>query len=103
METFDSGGGWSPKPSVSRDKWLEHARKKLMSGYVLLVSDTRASANFYKAGAGYEACAYRTALSLIQAGFVVESGEHDLGKKYRLSETAVIPPPEDPAGENRPR
>jgi hypothetical protein len=96
METFDSGGGWSPKPSVSRDKWLEHARKKLTAGYVLIVNTTRSSANFYKAGAGYEACAYRVALSLIQSGMVVESGDHDLGMKYRLSESAFPPADEHP-------
>jgi len=91
METFDTGGGYSPKPSISRDKWLEHARKKLANGYVLLVNDTRANANFYKPGSGYEACSYKVAKGLIHSGIVIESGTHDLGKKYRLNEDALPP------------
>jgi hypothetical protein len=44
-------------------------------------------------GKGYEMCAYTVAKRLISSGIVVETGEHDLGGVYRLSEEAVIVEP----------
>ena len=90
MEPYD-GGGWSPKPSVSKDKWLEHAIRKLAAGYVLVVNDAKSNANFYKSGAGYESCSYRTAHTLIQTGTVVVYAENDQEKRYRLSENVALP------------
>ncbi|NNE45216.1 MAG: hypothetical protein HKN37_01000 [Rhodothermales bacterium] len=81
-------------PSVSRDRWLEHARKKLEKGYALIVSEKRKNANFYLAGRGYETCQHKTALLLIKQGVVKKAGKHHLGVVYLLSDDAkiVLPP-----------
>lgn len=76
-------------PSVSRDRWLDHARKKLDKGYCLIVSDKRRNANFYLAGKGYETCQHKTALLLIKQGIVKKAGKHHLGTIYKLSEKAI--------------
>ncbi len=84
-------------PSVSRDRWLEHARKKLEKGYALIVSDQRRNANFHMAGKGYETCPHKTALQLIKQGVVKKAGRHHLGSMYFLSDDArVAPPPSAP-------
>ncbi|MBT8401319.1 MAG: hypothetical protein KJO98_12640 [Rhodothermia bacterium] len=80
-------------PSVSRDRWLEHARKKLEKGYALIVSDERRNANFYMAGKGYETCPHKTALQLIKQGVVTKAGKHHLGSMYFLAETATAEAP----------
>ncbi len=80
-------------PSVSRDRWLEHARKKLEKGYALIVSDQRRNANFHMAGKGYETCPHKTALQLIKQGVVKKAGRHHLGTMYFLSGDARIIPP----------
>jgi hypothetical protein len=74
---------------VSRDRWLDHARKKLDKGYALIVSETRRNANFYFPGKGYETCQHKTALLLIKQGIVKKAGKHHLGTMYRLSDTAL--------------
>lgn len=76
-------------PSVSRDRWLDHARKKLDKGYTLIVSETRRNANFYFPGKGYETCQHKTALLLIKQGIVKKAGKHHLGTMYRLSDKAL--------------
>ncbi|MDX1429488.1 MAG: hypothetical protein R3282_04325 [Rhodothermales bacterium] len=80
-------------PSVSRDRWLEHARKKLEKGYALIVSDERRNANFYMAGKGYETCPHKTAIQLIKQGVVKKAGKHHLGSMYFLAEDAVVDSP----------
>ena len=89
-------------PSVSRDRWLEHARKKLEKGYTLIVSDERRNANFYMAGKGYETCPHKTALQLIKQGVVKKGGKHHLGSIYVLSDDAVTetPPVKKPIDED---
>ncbi len=89
-------------PSVSRDRWLEHARKKLEKGYALIVSDQRRNANFHMAGKGYETCPHKTALQLIKQGVVKKAGRHHLGTMYFLSDDARIaaPPPAKISGDN---
>ena len=77
-------------PSVSRDRWLDHARKKLDKGYSLIVSDVRKNANFYLPGKGYETCQHKTALLLIKQGIVKKAGKHHLGTVYRLSDKAAL-------------
>ena len=84
-------------PSVSRDRWLEHARKKLEKGYALIVSEKRKNANFYLAGRGYETCQHKTALLLIKQGAVKKAGQHHLGVVYVLSDDAKIILPPAPA------
>ncbi len=80
-------------PSVSRDRWLEHARKKLEKGYALIVSDERRNANFHMAGKGYETCPHKTALQLIKQGVVKKAGKHHLGSMYFLAEAAAADVP----------
>ncbi len=76
-------------PSVSRDKWLSHARTKLQRGYVLIVGNGRRTANFYSRDKGYEMCAFDIARALVGSGEVVASGEHYLGTVYSLTDTAT--------------
>ncbi len=76
-------------PSVSKDRWLDHARKKLERGYTLIVSEKRRTANFYFPGKGYETCQHKTALLLIKQGIVKKAGKHHLGTIYRLSDKAL--------------
>lgn len=80
-------------PSVSRDKWLSHARTKLQRGYVLIVGNGRRTANFYSRDKGYEMCAFDIARALVNSGEVLASGEHYLGTVYTLTDTA---PPQMP-------
>lgn len=89
---FD-GGERQVSPTVSKDKWINHARTKLAKGYSLIVSKERKSANFFMRGKGFEMCAYQTARALIQQGIVVESGTHRLGTVYTLSESAAATMP----------
>lgn len=71
-------------PTVSKEKWVNHARAKLARGYVLIVGTKRRSANFYLKNKGYEMCGYDVAKYLIKEGIVVESGAHSLGTVYSL-------------------
>jgi hypothetical protein len=75
---------WRTQPSVSTEKWIAHAKKKLEKGYRLVVSKSRKTANFYLPGKGYEMCDYKTARKLIEVGLVVEVQEHHLGTLYDL-------------------
>ncbi len=71
-------------PTVSRDKWLNHAKNKLARGYVLIVGTERRNANFYLRGKGYEMCPYDIAQVMIKQGLVVQTGKHHLGLIYEL-------------------
>jgi len=72
-------------PTVSRDKWLLHARQKLARGYVLILAKgDKRRANFYLPEKGYEMCAYDVARALVSSGEVVPTGEHPLGTRYEL-------------------
>ncbi|MDQ7040323.1 MAG: hypothetical protein Q9M35_05230 [Rhodothermus sp.] len=71
-------------PTVSRDKWLNHAKNKLARGYVLIVGTERRNANFYLRGKGYEMCPYDIAQAMIKQGLVVQTGKHHLGLIYEL-------------------
>lgn len=76
-------------PTVSREKWFNHACSKLLRGYALIVSSQRRNANFFKPEKGYEMCAFGAARRLIEEGIVVEAGTHYLGALYVLSEAAA--------------
>ncbi|NEQ30346.1 MAG: hypothetical protein F6K04_04995 [Leptolyngbya sp. SIO4C5] len=78
-------------PTVSKDKWILHARQKMAKGYVLIVSPTRRTANFFMRGKGFEMCAFKVARTLIQLGMVEEAGTHRLGMMYRLKEEHMPP------------
>lgn len=80
-------------PSVSKDKWVVHARQKLARGYILIVGEGRRSANFFKPGSGYEMCAYNVALQLIRDGIAVPARKHPMGMAYTLAPEAAPPPP----------
>lgn len=81
-----SGGSEGPKaPTVTREKWRQHALAKLARGYVLIVGTERRAANFYLAGKGFEMCAYPVAAQLVKEGAVVEAFQHHLGTAYRLA------------------
>jgi hypothetical protein len=84
-------------PTVSRDKWLNHARSKLSRGYVLIVGTERKTANFHSSEKGYEMCSYQVARQLIKDGTVVKVREHHLGDVYELSE-----PPEPSSRSRKP-
>lgn len=79
-------------PTVSKEKWVHHARAKLSRGYVLIVGKNRKTANFYLKNKGYEMCGYDVAKQLIKDGLVVESGEHSLGTVYSLAVTSTEQP-----------
>ena len=72
-------------PTVSKDKWINHAKNKLARGYVLIVGTERRNANFYLRGKGYEMCPYDIAQSMIKQGLVVQTGKHHLGLIYELA------------------
>lgn len=72
-------------PTVSKDKWANHAKQKMSRGYVLIVGTTRRTANFYSKEKGYEMCAYNIAKQLIKENIVVRSGSHHLGDVYVLN------------------
>lgn len=71
-------------PTVSKDKWVNHAKAKMTRGYVLIVGTRRRTANFYSKEKGYEMCAYNVAKQLIKDGAIVKTGEHHLGDVYEL-------------------
>lgn len=71
-------------PTVSKDKWVNHARAKMTKGYILIVGKNKRTANFYLKEKGYEMCAYNVAKQLIKDGAVVKTGEHHLGDVYEL-------------------
>lgn len=80
-------------PSVSRDKWLLHARQKLSRGYVLILADgAKRRANFYMPAKGYEMCAYDVARTLVVSGEVVATGAHPLGTRYELAALTGVAP-----------
>lgn len=72
-------------PTVSKDKWLNHALAKLSRGYVLIVGTERKSANFHSNEKGYEMCAYNVARQLIRDGHVRKVRDHHLGEVYELT------------------
>jgi hypothetical protein len=76
-------------PTVSKDKWLNHARSKMARGYLLIVGNERKNANFYLQDKGYEMCPYQVAKGMIKAGLVEEAGEHYLGTLFKLRADAV--------------
>lgn len=82
-------------PTVSKDKWVNHAKNKLTRGYVLIVGQEKKNANFYSQEKGYEMCAYNVARQLIKDGLVRKVREHHLGEVYELADmpAAVVPPP----------
>ncbi len=71
-------------PTVSKDKWLNHALVKLSRGYVLIVGTKRRNANFHSNEKGYEMCAYDVARQLVRDGYVRKVREHYLGEVYEL-------------------
>lgn len=81
-------------PTVSKEKWVNHAKAKLSRGYVLIVGKNRKTANFYLKNKGYEMCGYDVAKQLIKDGLVVESGEHTLGTVYSLAVSTTEPAPQ---------
>ena len=85
-------------PTVSKEKWVNHAKAKLTRGYVLIVGKNRKTANFYLKNKGYEMCGYDVAKQLIKDGLVVESGEHSLGTVYSLAVSTTQPPASRGAG-----
>ncbi len=72
-------------PTVSKDKWVSHAKNKLARGYVLIVGTNRRNANFYLRGKGYEMCPYDIACLMIKQGIIVPTGTHHLGTVYELA------------------
>lgn len=72
-------------PTVTKDRWVNHARQKLAKGYVLIVSASRKNANFYLPTKGYEMCAFDVAKKLIADGSIVKTRTHHLGDVYELS------------------
>ena len=80
-------------PTVSKDKWVNHAKNKLARGYVLIVGQEKKNANFYSQEKGYEMCAYNVARQLIKDGLVRKVREHHLGEVYELAVMPVITPP----------
>jgi len=96
MYPSDEERNWHAEPTVPKDKWIAHARKKLARGYVLIVSQHQPNANFFKTGVGYEMCPYQTARKLVQTGIVTEVGPHHLGIVYQLpvdyDPSATAPP-----------
>lgn len=76
--------------SDSKERWAKHAISKLSKGYILIISKTRISANFHKPGSGFETCPHKTAMKLVRAGYLNETGEHDLGITYELKPEFVV-------------
>lgn len=95
METTSEREGQERRigPTVSKEKWLNHAKAKLARGYVLIVGTERKTANFYLRNKGYEMCGYNVAKQLIKEGIVVPHGEHALGMMYRLASNALLATP----------
>ena len=92
MEVSNDPGGpeRSTAPTVSREKWLNHARTKMARGYVLIIGSERRVANFYQPGKGYEMCAYNVAKRLVKEGIVTPTRTHYLGTVYELQVTPEI-------------
>ena len=103
METSNEREGQERRtgPTVSKEKWINHAKAKMARGYVLIVGKQRRTANFFLRPKGFEMCAYNVAKQLIRDGIVVEAGEHHLGTIYKLAEDAApaAPPPRKDAEE----
>lgn len=76
-------------PTVSKDKWVNHAKNKLSHGYVLIIGTERKSANFHSKVKGYEMCAYNVARQLVKEGIVRKVRDHHLGEVYELVEMPV--------------
>ena len=88
QERAGSNGGGEEKrnaPTVSREKWRNHALAKLARGYILIIGSQRKSANFYLPGKGYEMCAFPVASQLVKEGVVVKAYDHHLGTAYKLA------------------
>ena len=79
-------------PTVSKDKWVNHARNKLLRGYVLIVGTAKKNANFYSQEKGYEMCAYNVARQMIKDGLVRKVREHHLGEVYELTDMPAAAP-----------
>lgn len=77
-------------PTVSKDKWVNHARTKLTRGYVLIVGTARKNANFYSKEKGYEMCAYNIARQMIKDGLVRKVRDHHLGEVYELVDMPIV-------------
>lgn len=77
-------------PTVSKDKWVNHARTKLTRGYVLIVGTARKNANFYSKEKGYEMCAYNIARQMIKDGLVHKVRDHHLGEVYELIDMPIV-------------
>ncbi|MEM1125299.1 MAG: hypothetical protein AAGI71_01515 [Bacteroidota bacterium] len=90
---MDSIASSRTPPSVSKDKWLTHIRRKLAKGYVVIVNDERKTANFFKPGKGYESCAFQAAQAMIESGELVHTGQRPNGLKYELNDAPPAPPP----------
>ena len=73
-------------PTVSSEKWKQHAIKKLSKGYLLIISNTRNYANFYRGHESFESCSFRIAKKLLREGLLEESDTHMLGTIYQLKE-----------------
>jgi Rad3-related DNA helicase len=98
MESTDysaSGRASQERPTVTKDKWITHALRKLEKGYILIVGNGRRSANFYRAGSGYEMCSYQAAVQMVRDGLVVKTHDHYLGTAYALSPRPAPDAPED--------
>jgi hypothetical protein len=81
------------RPTVTKDKWIAHARRKLEKGYILIVGNGRRTANFYKTGSGYETCSYQAAVQMVRDGLLVKTRDHYLGTAYMLAPHLVATPP----------
>lgn len=79
-------------PTVSKDKWINHAKNKLSRGYVLIVGTEKKTANFHSREKGYEACSWQVARQLIKDELVHKVREHHLGDVYELREP-ITPAP----------
>ncbi len=89
MSTNDAGSKEiAISPSVSPEKWRQHALRKLGQGYVLIIGKNRRNANFYKAGKGFEPCAFAAASKLAEQALLEEAGRHPLGTVYKLTSNA---------------
>ena len=80
------------RPTVTKDKWITHALRKLERGYTLIVGNGRRTANFYKAGSGYETCSYQAAVQMLRDGLLVKTRDHYLGTVYTLAPHVAAPP-----------
>ena len=93
MDSSSSSSEFRSSPTVSKEKWANHARAKLLKGYVLIIADGRRTASFHKEGRGFEPCPFKIAKALVEMGLVEEAGTHFLGTKYQLSSEAPVPAP----------